>query len=452
MADWSSSIPDLTTSYTLVLIDLQARDVDAYTLAESPTNPPTGAIRYLRASDKFQEWSGAAWVDKVLSLAGGGTGAVSAAAARTSLGLGSMALQNNNAVAITGGTIAGLTSLDAPTNATGAWQFNAAAPQIQLVNGTSNWIQWNTSGTAAPAFTTRSVGTKIVLYPNIAGATSDFALGVESGAAWESVPNDGTVKYWYHGITRSMALRFDATPYTMPTLELAPGQNILGAKFTANLKNTASAPLTLMSGEPGVSANTLVLGNNYTGLTGASAGRSNTSLGGAFLRLTTGGVFEFVRISAAGALASSMSIAANGDLTCAFPDGTSGAPSIKFSSETTLGLYRFGSAVLSLTGALQVRGGAISILSAGALANTIGSYSITIPDPTTNSSTGAIVSLARNSAGTAGAPAILALADKANVGYYLWVDTAGKLRIGTNFPRTDNSITDTSGTIVGTQT
>jgi len=46
-----------------------------------------------------------------LAIADGGTGATSAAAARTGLGLGSIATQSANAVAIGGGTVAGLSSL-----------------------------------------------------------------------------------------------------------------------------------------------------------------------------------------------------------------------------------------------------------------------------------------------------------------------------------------------------
>jgi hypothetical protein len=46
-----------------------------------------------------------------LAIADGGTGASSAAAARTNFGLGSLATQNAAAVAITGGTITGLSSL-----------------------------------------------------------------------------------------------------------------------------------------------------------------------------------------------------------------------------------------------------------------------------------------------------------------------------------------------------
>lgn len=104
MADWS--LPVNATAYASVLADLVGLATDASTLfVSAPTNQPTGAIRYLRASDKFQEWSGTAWVDKVLAIAGGGTGGNTAANARTSLGLGSIATQNNNAVNITGGTV-----------------------------------------------------------------------------------------------------------------------------------------------------------------------------------------------------------------------------------------------------------------------------------------------------------------------------------------------------------
>jgi hypothetical protein len=109
LANWSN--PVLTTLYTTFLTEVKARDDDAATMFTSaPTNPPTGAMKYVRASNSFEEWSGAAWVAKTLSVVGGGTGATTAAGARTNLGLGTMATQNNNAVSITGGTLAGISS------------------------------------------------------------------------------------------------------------------------------------------------------------------------------------------------------------------------------------------------------------------------------------------------------------------------------------------------------
>lgn len=105
MADWNT--PDVDAEIVDLVDGLLDRDIDASTMfVAAPSNPPVGAMRYLRASDKFQEWSGAAWVDKVIALAGGGTGGATAVAARAALGLGTIATQNSNAVAITGGAVA----------------------------------------------------------------------------------------------------------------------------------------------------------------------------------------------------------------------------------------------------------------------------------------------------------------------------------------------------------
>lgn len=108
MADWS--LPTNASAYaTAILPVLADKDFDAAScFLNVPTNPITGMIRYVRASDKFQEYNGAAWVDKVIAIAGGGTGAITAANARTALGLGTIAVQDANAVAITGGSIAGV--------------------------------------------------------------------------------------------------------------------------------------------------------------------------------------------------------------------------------------------------------------------------------------------------------------------------------------------------------
>jgi hypothetical protein len=59
-----------------------------------------------------------------------------------------------------------------------------ATARIHLNGATSNFIAWNTAGTAQPAFTTRSAGTKIILFPNIGAAQADYAIGIESGRIW----------------------------------------------------------------------------------------------------------------------------------------------------------------------------------------------------------------------------------------------------------------------------
>lgn len=110
MANWSN--PTSASDYLDFVTEVKDRDVNAGTLFSdgltAATNVPTGAIRYNRADDKFQEWSGAAWVDQGISIAGGGTGSTTAAGARTNLGLGTMATQAASGVNITGGTISGV--------------------------------------------------------------------------------------------------------------------------------------------------------------------------------------------------------------------------------------------------------------------------------------------------------------------------------------------------------
>lgn len=111
-ADWNT--PTTSTAYATFLSNLKTRDVDALTLClVDPTNTPTGAFKYLRASNKFQEWNGSSWDDKVLAIAGGGTGGATASAARSSLGLGTIATQDNNNVNITGGSIGTSVNIDA---------------------------------------------------------------------------------------------------------------------------------------------------------------------------------------------------------------------------------------------------------------------------------------------------------------------------------------------------
>lgn len=133
MADWN--LPTLTDAYADFQDALKARDEDAASLGYGAiTNPFTGQLRYVRASDKIQEWDGAAWQDKVLAIAGGGTGANSAANARTALGIGTIATQNANNVTITGGTIAGLGSLGVNGNLTLVGQLIVGSGPVTLTD------------------------------------------------------------------------------------------------------------------------------------------------------------------------------------------------------------------------------------------------------------------------------------------------------------------------------
>jgi hypothetical protein len=78
--------------------------------------------------------------------------------------------------------------------------------QIYLNGATGNRIDFNINGVAAPSFTTRSAGTKIVLYPNVASSLVDYAFGIESQTLWSSVPTTSQQFKWYAGTTNIATL------------------------------------------------------------------------------------------------------------------------------------------------------------------------------------------------------------------------------------------------------
>lgn len=78
--------------------------------------------------------------------------------------------------------------------------------QIYLNGANGNRIDFNQNGVAAPAFSTRSAGTKIVLYPGITASASDYALGIESSTLWSSVPTSSDRFRWYAGTTNIATL------------------------------------------------------------------------------------------------------------------------------------------------------------------------------------------------------------------------------------------------------
>ena len=85
-----------------------------------------------------------------LSVADGGTGASTAADARTNLGLGTIATQASSSVTITGGTITGITDLAVADGGTGASTLSANA--VLLGNDTSA-LQTVAPGTAGNVLT-----------------------------------------------------------------------------------------------------------------------------------------------------------------------------------------------------------------------------------------------------------------------------------------------------------
>ena len=114
-------------------------------------------------------------VDGTVAINNGGTGATTAANARTNLELGTIATQASNSVSITGGSIAGITDLAIADGGTGASTVAQARTNLGLVLGSdvqpfSNNLTALAAVTSHGFFVKDSAGTAVTR--SIAGSTS----------------------------------------------------------------------------------------------------------------------------------------------------------------------------------------------------------------------------------------------------------------------------------------
>jgi hypothetical protein len=70
----------------------------------------------------------------------------------------------------------------------------------------SNTIIFNNVGVNPPTLTTRSAGTKLVMFPQLSGTTTDYALGIANNTLWSSVPTNATQFQWFGGTGSAMIL------------------------------------------------------------------------------------------------------------------------------------------------------------------------------------------------------------------------------------------------------
>jgi hypothetical protein len=137
-----------------------------------------------------------------------------------------------------------------------------------LFDGTNPLQRFTNSGLAIPSFTTRSVGTKILLYSALSPTASDFALGMNSNEFWSSVPtNTGTHSFsWYGGTVKTLSLdglgnmvangTGDSTSTITGALQLLGGAGIgknlyVGGALNVNTTSFFNGSITANSGYTG---------------------------------------------------------------------------------------------------------------------------------------------------------------------------------------------------------
>jgi hypothetical protein len=104
-----------------------------------------------------------------------------------------------------------------------------------LFDGTNPLQTFTNSGLAIPSFTTRSVGTKVLLYSELSPTAADFAIGMNSNEFWSSVPtNTGTHSFsWYGGNVKTLSL---------------DGLGNIASTGTAESSSTITGAFTLLGG------------------------------------------------------------------------------------------------------------------------------------------------------------------------------------------------------------
>jgi len=170
--------------------------------------------------------------------------------------------------------------------------------QILLDGATGNRIDWNTAGTAAPSFTTRSVGTKLTLYPSVTATAVDYAIGINSATLWNSVPQADAAMYfkWYGGETEVASLSGTGNLILTGDLQVKGG-DITTDQTTFNLLNTTATTLNLGGAATtisiGAATGTLTINNANTVITGnLTVNGTTTTVNSTTVEIQNAFVFE----------------------------------------------------------------------------------------------------------------------------------------------------------------
>jgi hypothetical protein len=161
-------------------------------------------------------------------------------------------------------------SLNVVTSITSSGQFTSilanntanGGGQIYLNGVNGNRIDFNTNGVAAPSFTTRSAGTRMVFYPAIGASSTDYAIGIEGNTFWLSVPDtSGKTFKWYAGTTQMMSLT------NTGTLNITAGAT--AASLTSSAANITSITGSSVSLSGDANITGLIRGGTYVSSNGS---------------------------------------------------------------------------------------------------------------------------------------------------------------------------------------
>lgn len=248
----SFSDPTVTSDYADVLDQMHAKFSAVVTMFNDGvtwTGIDTNSIKWNDSSSRFEKWNGSSWVnlstaltdvcktannlsdladaatardnlglgsiavlDSPLPVANGGTGGTTQATGRSGLGLGTIATQAANAVAITGGTISGITALTMDSSSTFSMTSNGTISAVGVIQNAAAMTIQTTGSDYAISLRTNSVARASISSIGLApGAHDTYDLG-SSGTKWRDLfcdrVNTGKIDH-----TSDINFRFSAVSY-----------------------------------------------------------------------------------------------------------------------------------------------------------------------------------------------------------------------------------------------
>jgi hypothetical protein len=158
--------------------------------------------------------SSSAQVKNATAVANGGTGATTASSARTNLGLGDIATQDASAVAITGGSVTGITDLAVADGGTGASTAAGARTNLNVLSGygilgsvTALNLNSGSTDNAVTIGSARYLIDKIILEsPSAAVTTATLGLFTATGGGGTTLCANQALSGTLTSTTKIMAL------------------------------------------------------------------------------------------------------------------------------------------------------------------------------------------------------------------------------------------------------